>query len=311
MTDLVSLVVDIRQQKTPGDRRIGELADRQHRVVAHWQLVELGFGRSAIQHRLKDGSLHPLFRGAYAVGCAKVCQRGRIMAAVLACGPDAVASHHAAAFIHGIRPSSRTRVDVTVPGRSRRSRRGVAVHAVRRLNPDDRAVVDGVPVTSLARTLLDLAEVLQQSELANAVTEAESRRLFDLRAIERVIARNRGRRGIRPLSKVLAGYREPPVTRSDLERDFLRLCAEAAIPLPQTNLIVAGHRVDALWLDQRLVVELDSRTHHMTTAAFEEDRKRDADLMLAGYRVLRITWRRLRDEPAVVAEMVRRLLAVD
>jgi hypothetical protein len=185
------------------------------------------------------------------------------------------------------------------------------VHAVHRLHPDDRAVVDGVPVTSLARTLLNLAEVLQQSELANAVTEAESRRLFDLRAVERVIARNRGRCGIRPLTKVLAGYREPPVTRSDLERDFLRLCAEAGIPLPQTNLIVAGHRVDALWLDQRLVVELDSRTHHMTTAAFEEDRKRDADLMLAGYRVVRITWRRLRDEPAVVAEMVRRLLAVD
>jgi hypothetical protein len=164
-------------------------------------------------------------------------------------------------------------------------------------------------VTSVARTFLDQAEVLQPHQLANMVTEAEARRVFDLRAIERMMARSPGRRGLKPLAKVIAGYLEPPVTKSEFERFFLLLCADAGIPLPQTNLLIAGHRVDAVWLDARLVVELDSRKHHLTTAAFEEDRRRDADLQLAGYRVIRITWRRMREEPREVVELLWGMLA--
>jgi very-short-patch-repair endonuclease len=162
----------------------------------------------------------------------------------------------------------------------------------------------------VARTILDQAELLQPHELANLVTDVESRRLFDLRELERTIARNPGRRGIKPLRTLMARYREPPITRSDAEKLLLRLCASAGLPRPQTNVIVAGHRVDAVWPEQRLVVEVDSRTHHLTVAAFEEDRRRDADLMLAGYRVLRITWLRLHYEPREVVATLRALLGL-
>jgi very-short-patch-repair endonuclease len=308
MNDLGSISLDIQGKESPGDREIAELADRQHRVVALAQLLALGFGRGAIEYRVSQGRLHQLFRGVYAVGCASLTARGRIMAAVLACGPDAVASHHAAALVWGLRQSDRSAVDVTTR-RGCHGQSGIRVHRVRRLHPEDRTVADGIPLTSVARTILDQAEVLQPHQLANVVTEAEARRLFDLRAVERTIARNPGRRGIKPLRLLLAGYVEPPVTRSDFEDELLHVCDRASLPRPQTNVIVVGHRVDAVWLDARLVVELDSRTHHMTVAAFEEDHRRDADLMLAGYRVLRITWRRLRAEPATVAATIRALLA--
>jgi hypothetical protein len=309
MVDLGSIDPDIRGKKSPGHEQIAELAGQQHGVVALWQLLGLGFGRRAVEHRLTCGSLHQLYRGVYAVGWAGVAPRGRVVAAVLACGREAAASHHAAPLVWGLRASERRTVDVTAP-RARHGQPGIRLHRVRRLHPADRAVVDGIPVTSVARTLLDMGEVLQPHQLASLVTEAEARRLFDLGEIERTIKRNPGRRGIKPLRQLLAGYAEPPITRSELERAFLRLCAAAGIALPQTNVIVAGHRVDALWVEQRLVVELDSRTHHMTTAAFEEDRQRDADLMLAGWRVLRITWRRLRDEPEAVVATVRALLGL-
>jgi hypothetical protein len=140
------------------------------------------------------------------------------MAAVLACGREAVASHHAAALLRGLRPTSRTAVDVTVPGRSRRGRRGIVVHSVRSLDRADRAVVDLIPVTSVARTILDEAEVLQAQQLANVVAEAERRRLFDLRELERTLVRNPGRRGIRPVRELMAAYAEPPITWSEAER---------------------------------------------------------------------------------------------
>jgi very-short-patch-repair endonuclease len=308
VVDLGSPDLDIPGKERPGNRKIAELGDRQHRVVAIRQLVALGFGRGAIEHRLSSGYLHTLYRGVYAVGCATVSRRGAIMAAALACGENAIASHHAAALVWGLRLSDRSVIDVTA-GRSRHGQPGIKLHRVRVLHPEDCGRVDGIPVTSVPRTILDLAEVLQPHQLANVVTEAEARRVFDLRAVERLMARSSGRRGMRPLRLLLDSYAEPPVTRSVLERVLLRVCADAGILRPQTNVIVAGHRVDALWPEQRLVAEIDSRTHHMTLAAFEEDRKRDADLMLAGYRVLRITWRRLRVEPAAVADTLRRLLA--
>jgi hypothetical protein len=310
MVDLGSNSFDIHSKESPGGQALAELAERQHGVVASRQLLEIGLGRAAIQYRLASGSLHQLFRGVYAVGHASVSPRGRILAAVLASGEDAVASHHTGAYVWVVRRGERTMIDVTAP-RSRHGQRGIRMHRVRNLHPDERTVVDGIPVTSVARTLLDLAEVLQPHELANTVTEAESRRLFDLREVERTIVRNPGRRGIKPLSALLAAYAEPPITRADSEKLLLRVCAGGGVPQPQTNVIVAGHRVDALWPEQRLVVEVDSRTHHLTVAAFEEDRRRDADLMLAGYRVLRITWRRLRDEPAAVAATLRALLGLD
>jgi very-short-patch-repair endonuclease len=211
--------------------------------------------------------------------------------------------------VWGVRRGERSTIDVTAP-RSRHGQRGIKLHRVRSFDPNERKVVDAIPVTSVARTILDQAESLQLHELANLVTEFEARRLFDLRELERTILRNPGRHGIKPLRELMASYVEPAITRSDAEKLLLRVCAGGGVPQPQTNVIVAGHRVDAVWLEQWLVVEVDSRTHHMTTAAFEEDRRRDADLMLAGYRVLRITWRRLCDEPRAVVETLRALLGL-
>ena len=182
------------------------------------------------------------------------------------------------------------------------------VHRTRRLDPEDRATEDGIPVTTVARTLLDLAEVLPAGDLARAIEASETLQLFDLRAVEDVIARSPGRRGLRPLRRALDAYRPAPFTRSPLEVRFLSLCRDAGFPQPAVNVEIAGLEVDAVWDDARLVVELDSRTFHDTSIAFERDRIRDATLQLAGYRVLRVTHRRLLREPEAVLHTVRQLL---
>jgi hypothetical protein len=292
----------------PGDRGIAALAARQYGVVASWQLLALGLSRGAISRRVAAARLHPVHRGVYAVGHSALAGPGRLMAAVLAHGPTALLSHRSGAGWLGILPDHRSVIDVTVPTRSRGTRAGVVVHCVRRLHPDDRTVVDGIPVTSLARTLLDVAETEPLRRLERAFEEAERQRLFDLRALELLCERSRGRRGVRPLRALMAQAIEPPATRSELERRFLDVCRDAGLPAPAMNVVVAGHDVDAAWLDRRLVVELDSRAFHHTRTAFEADRVRDGVLQVAGQRVLRVTHRRLETEPHAVVATVRALL---
>jgi very-short-patch-repair endonuclease len=230
------------------------------------------------------------------------------MAAVLACGPDAVLSHQSAAALWGIRRTSRATIDVTAPRRGSHSREGIVVHRVRSLDRRDWTRREGIPVTTVPRTLLDLAEVVRPRELERAFEEAERMRLLDVRAVEEVCCRSRGRRGLRPLGALLAEARgPPPATRSELERQFLDLCRESGLQLPLVNVEVAGYEVDAFWPEQRLVVELDSRTFHQTRAAFESDRIKDAALQLADCRVLRVTHRRLEREPAAVVATLRAL----
>jgi hypothetical protein len=177
-----------------------------------------------------------------------------------------------------------------------------------RLHPEDGVVRDGIPVTTVARTLLDLAEVVRPHQLDRALEAAERLGLFDLSSIERLIARSHGRHGLRAMQIALRDYRPPAFTRSELERRFLHLCKEAGLPCPAANLFIAGAEVDMSWPDRRLVVELDGHDSHRTHAAFERDRERDTSLQLAGYRVLRITHRRLEAEPTEVIGAVRRLL---
>jgi predicted transcriptional regulator of viral defense system len=302
------LIPAIRAQYGPGDGELAALSARQHGVVARRQLVELGLHRNAIQHRLATGRLHPLYIGVYAVGHRAIGPHGRWMAAVLACGGEGVLSHRSAAALWGLRPTSRPDVEVSAP-RSRGGRKGIAVHRVRRLHPDDWAIQNGIPVTTVARTLLDLAEVTDRADLARAFEEAERLRLLDVRSIERLMRRSRGRRGLRPLAALIAQERAPlPATRSELERRFVEVCGEAGLPRPAVNVVVAGLEVDMVWADRKLAVELDGYAFHRTRAAFERDRIRDASLALAGYRVLRVTHRRLEHQPAAVAETVRSLL---
>ena len=157
---------------------------------------------------------------------------------------------------------------------------------------------------------MDLAQVSRQRQLRRALDESERLGLFDLGALERLIARSNGHRGLGRLKAAIRDYRgPPPITRSELERLFLDLCHEAGLPRPQTNILVEGYEVDAAWLDHRLVVELDSHGYHGTRAAFENDRVRDAILQAAGYRVIRITQRRMEDAPAEVVRLLRALLS--
>jgi hypothetical protein len=273
------------------------VAERQHGRVAHWQLREIGLSASAIQRWVRAGRLHPVHKGVYAVGYTAAGYRARWMGGVLALGPDAILSHQNAAALHDLRRMSSAAIHVTVHGGTRRGPRGVTVHRARRLDPEDRTVVEGIPVTSVARTLLDLAEVLPLRQLIRAIEQAERLRLFNLSAIETLLARSHGRRGVKSLRRAIEAVNgEAPHVNSDWERDFLDFCADHGLPKPELNVIVEGYEVDALWRDRDLIVELDSYAFHRSWRAFEEDRRRYPTLQLAGYLVLPLT--RLDDETA-------------
>jgi hypothetical protein len=201
--------------------------------------------------------------------------------------------------------------DVMAP-RGRHGGPGIRLHRTRFLHPEDTAVRDGIPVTSVARTLLDLAEVLTPRQLERAFEQAERLRLLDVRAVERLCARSPGRRGRKPLASLLESQQALPAdTRSELERRFLDLCRDAGLPLPALNVSLAGFEVDAYWPQARLVAELDSYSFHRSRRSFESDRARDAALQVAGCRVIRITHRRLDGEAAKVIQELRSLTSRD
>jgi very-short-patch-repair endonuclease len=179
---------------------------------------------------------------------------------------------------------------------------------VSQLDEDDRDVREGIPVTSLARTLLDIAAILSPDGLRRAFEQAERMRLLDVHALHTAGGRSLRRRERRAVNALLAEGGEPFATRSELERQFAELCRQANLPMPALNAVVAGYEVDAVWMRQRLVVELDGYEFHHTRAAFERDRARDITLQLAGYRVLRITSRRLHREPDGIIAALRALL---
>jgi hypothetical protein len=307
MTDLNNLKHEYRARDCSGDRGLAEIATFQHGVVSCGQLYELGFGRGAVGHRLAVGRLHRIHVGVYAVGHRRLTVLGRWMAAVLACGEGALLSHRSAAAHWGLVPVGSVPIHVTALLR-RPGQRGVATHNVRRLHPDDREARDGIPVTSVARTFLDLAETVRPRQLRRVWEEAERLHLLDVAAVLRVWQRSRGRRGLKPLRALLSDNLRPlPETRSELERRFLDVCHDAGLPAPSVNVLVGGLEVDALWRKERLVVELDGYAFHHTRAAFERDRARDTELQLAGYRVLRVTSRRLVDDPAAVVRAITAL----
>ena len=292
------------------DRRIAELAEVQYGVVSLAQLYALGLGRGAIAHRVKAGRLHRVHRGVYAVGHRRVSREGWWLAAVLACGDGARLSGVAAGAHWDLRPSDAEIVDVSVPSRAaRKPRSGIRVHRPRTFDELDGTVHERIPVTAVPLTLIDLGERISPAAHARAVERAELLELFDLVAIDDALARHPGRQGSRRLAAVLASYRDDVVTRSDLEAMFLALCATYGVPAPAVNARVEGLEVDFLWREQRLVAETDGLRHHGTSAAFERDRVRDAQLLVAGFRVVRFTYRQVRDEPARVAQTLLRLIA--
>jgi very-short-patch-repair endonuclease len=266
------------------------LAGRQHGVVSTAQLVALGVGKDVVRLWLASGRLHRLHLGVYAVGHDALTANSRFLAAVLACGTGALLSHRCAGAVHGLLRSSPSRVEVTAP-RGRKARAGITLHCSRSIHAEDRTLVVGIPTTSVARTLVDLADVLDERRLTNAVHQAEVLRVFDLRALTAALKRVPGRKGRHRLRRVLAAYQpEPHFLRSRAERRLKRLCAEHHLPPPRFNVWVAGYELDVYWPEQQLALELDGADTHDTRHAFHEDRRRDRALAVEGIQSLRVTW---------------------
>jgi hypothetical protein len=290
-------------------RAIAELAGRQHGVVSHAQLVRLGLSKSAIERHRLAARLFVIHRGVYAVGHDRITNQGRCLAAVLASGAGAMASHRSAAWLWGLVGRLPRPVDVTVRGSGRHKRRDLRLHCSEAIRPEDETVVEGIATTAVPRTLLDLAAAESAKTVEGLLERADRLGLLDLIAVEDVLRRMHGAPGTRQLRDALDIYRDPSFTRSLLERRFLALVRSSGLPRPAMNCFVNGIEVDAYWEAERFGVELDGFETHRTRAAFERDRMRQEDLKLAGIDSIRITARRLEREPWRVASNLRKLLA--
>ena len=300
---------DIPTKSSPrSEAAIASLAERQHGVVSRAQLLDLGVGAGAIKHRVQLGRLQPLRRGVYAVGHRALRGEAWWMAAVLACGPDAVLAGRSAAALWRMRDSARPLVDVISPRRI--ALPGIEARRIVLLE-DEVTVERGIPATTPARTLFDLAAAVSPDQLEHAFNEAEVRRLTSPTSLDALLARYSGRRGTAAIRRMLdkhAAYGET-VTRSRLEQRFLALVDEHALPRPKVNRRGDHGELDATWPEAKLVVELDGFATHGTRKAFEADRARDRALQVAGWRVVRITWRQLTGEADTIAAHLRILLA--
>ncbi|HVY95598.1 MAG TPA: hypothetical protein VHA54_01435 [Solirubrobacterales bacterium] len=243
------------------------------------------------------------------MGRRHLSRHGECLAAVLACGPHALLSHRSAAWLWGLSRSEPQRVEVTAPT-PRHLRERIRLHHSRVLTEADRALVQNIPVTSLPRTLLDYAFAVRFDRLQKALERAEELGLFDLVAVDELLARTSGHPGHGALRRALQLYRPAPFTRSGIEDRFLELVEEAGLPKPLTGFNERGHELDVYWPEQGLVVELDIFETHGTREAFERDRLRAEDLLLEGIRVDRVTGQRLQAEPGRVIKRVARLLAL-
>jgi very-short-patch-repair endonuclease len=290
------------------------LAERQHGVVSRGQLRALGLTDTAIAHALALGRLHPIFHGAFALGHARVGYRGRMMAAMLSCGPGTVISHCSAASLLGLWDSTLDWVDVIAPVQSGRKINGIRRSFVRPPLKEETLVRDELLCTNPSRTLVDLAGKVGHASLRRTVERAAHRGVLDPPAIDVILSRGR-RRGSRRLREILLDWRQTYARflRSDLEAKLLPLIVARDLPLPLTNhkLYIQGRamEVDVYWPKQRLVVEADGRAYHGHELAFDRDRDRDRDLTLAGYRVIRVTWRQLEDNPSKTVAAIASALA--
>ncbi len=293
------------------DEVIAELAARQHGVVARRQLLAAGLSPGLIQARVAARRLLPVHRGVYQVG-PLTPPRQKEMAAALVGGRGGVVSHRSAASLWEILPgrSNATRVDITVPGADRGRRPGIRPHRVHRLEPDEVAIVDGVPVTTPARTVLDLAGVVSFREMEQALARAERRDLLTREELESLLDRYPKRAGSQRIRALLRAETGPAFTRSEAEERFLTLVRKARLPEPETNVVVAGYELDFLWCRQRLAAEIDGYAFHSSKRTFERDRRRDVDLAARGIQVLRMTWRQIVKEPEAALVRLAQALAV-
>ena len=287
---------------------MAEIAAVQDNVVTWEQLIAAGVGRGAIGYRRRAGVIHRLYRGIYLVGHAPPTHAARARAAVLACGENAVLSHRSAAELWGLLAASRGVVDVTVIARNPGVRPGIRRHRAAELPSSEIKYIRSVPVTSPARTICDIAGAGLSHEAEHALEQARVARLVTDRELRAVIERAPSRAGSALIRALLDSENGAGYTRSKAERAMRALVRSAELPQPLVNAQLHGFLVDFLWSNERLVVEVDGYEFHRDRAAFERDRRRDQILTAAGYRVVRITWRQLRDEPvAVIARLAQAL----
>jgi very-short-patch-repair endonuclease/predicted transcriptional regulator of viral defense system len=309
----------MREQRAKPDREIAEIARRQHGVVADWQMRAAGLSASGISRRAAAGRLHRVHRGVYAVGHLGLSPQSEWMAAVLACGRrasvnrrsasdahpttatvlgywGAALSHRSAAESWGMLAVRGDAIDVSVSGGSgKKKRRGIRVHRSLTLLSADVTLRSRIPVTNPARTIADLQRVVSRPGAHGLLSPRELRRAI---------------RQAEVIGLSLADDKDGDRTRSDLERDFLRLCRCHRLPAPEVNVRVGPHLVDFLWRARRLVVETDGYGYHSGRVAFQDDRARDLDLRSRGFQVIRLSEKQVDEEARLTAEVVRQALRV-
>ncbi len=304
----------------PGvDRALAAQAASQHGVLSLGQLESLGISASGVRNRAASGRLHRVHHAVYSLAPPSLLTLdGRYMAAALACGPDAVISYRSAAALLELRRTERSNIDVTIPGRSPRKHAGIDLHRSTTLRPEDTTQIRSIPVTTIARTMLDLSQVVDRRGVERACNQAEINDALDLDAMLDQIDHNSARAASRRLRAALNDhYLGATPTWSELEERFLRMCRVNHLPQPEVNVWIdpgdddpAMVRADFVWREHRLVVETDGHRTHRTHLAFEHDRRRDQRLIVAGWTVIRTTWiqvtRRPEQVAATIASLIRR-----
>ncbi|MGO9498527.1 MAG: DUF559 domain-containing protein [Solirubrobacteraceae bacterium] len=276
------------------ERAIARIAARQDNVITGDQLIAAGLGRGAIAHRVKARTMQRLHVNVYLLGAAPPTPVAQARAAALACGPDAVVSHRSAACLFSLLPETTGDVDITIPGRNQAPRPGIRRHRVKSLPRHHVTNVNGIRVTSIARTICDLAATESPHATEQAFQEALYREIVTDQALKAVIDREPRRRGAAVIRSLIS---DPRLTRSERERRLLKLIEQAGLPKPLTNVPLNGYKADVFWPQYNLIVEFDGWQAHGHRQAFESNRKRDQIMLAKGMSTLRVTDRQLTNEP--------------
>jgi very-short-patch-repair endonuclease len=289
------------------DGEVARIAGRQHRVINTRQLRAVGLTEEAVAYRVEQERMRRLWRGIYLVGPGQPDPLSLAMGGVLSAEPAGILSHGWAGWTWDFVSKTSFPVDVTIAGSSRRGPPPVRIHRSRSLDPRDITRRKGIPVTTPARTLLDLAETTDVDALGKLAAEAQVIGAVTERQLHDVIARHPTRRGAARLRAALDDG--PMLTKEESERLLFNLLKAAGLPRPQTNARVGRYKPDFLYRDERLIIEVDGFSTHGHRRAFETDRVRQQELVARRYRVMRVTYRQLTNEPIAIAARIAAALA--
>lgn len=281
------------------------LASRSHGVAGRRELLQLGVTRAEIKQRIRIGALIPIHPGVYRVGHQAPSMEARYLAAVKACGENALLAGRAAAHLFGILKGSAPEPEVITKNQRRVA--GVATRRCGSIRPEDVTRWREIPITTIPRTLVDLAPRIPPAVLARVFHEASVRHQITPESVERILARRHNWPGARKLRRVLWGHE--PVSLSKLESAFLARVDTAGLPPPETNCLVDGRRVDCRWPEHRLTIELDSYRYHRTRHAWEQDRGREREARARGDEFRRYTYDDVMEDPGPMLRDLRALLS--